>query len=42
MMNSELDLNIDGKYYNNLDVVGFSQMLTISLNNSLSLCKYIV
>jgi len=27
MMNSELDLNIDGKYYNNLDVVGFSQML---------------
>ena len=27
MMNGELDLNIDGKYYNNLDVVGFSQML---------------
>ncbi len=27
MMNSELDLNIEGKYYNNLDVVGFSQML---------------
>ncbi len=26
-MNSELDLNIDGKYYNDLDLVGFSQML---------------
>lgn len=26
-MNNELDLNIDGKYYNNLDVVGFSQMI---------------
>ncbi|SDB35287.1 HNH endonuclease domain-containing protein [Eubacterium oxidoreducens] len=26
-MNRELDLNIDGKYYNNLDVEGFSQML---------------
>ena len=26
-MNNELRLNIDGKYYNNLDVEGFSQML---------------
>ena len=26
-MSNELSLNIDGKYYNNLDVEGFSQML---------------